>query len=105
MTSLWTMPAASMATLGSSSWAPAGPCESGSNAFDFDGRLDEAIKAFTASHGRRPTYQEFKDALDPLEAKFDVGQISPRVFECAMMMTPMILFRGRYSHAIQTDVH
>jgi hypothetical protein len=26
MTSLWTMPAASMATLGSSSWAPAGPC-------------------------------------------------------------------------------
>jgi hypothetical protein len=72
-----------MATLGSSSWAPAGPCESGSNAFDFDGRLDEAIKAFTASHGRRPTYQEFKDALDPLEAKFDVGQISPRVFECA----------------------
>ena len=80
-------------------------CESGSNAFDFDGRLDEAIKAFTALHGRRPTYQEFKDALDPLEAPFDVGQISPRVFECAMMMTPMILFRGRYSHAIQADVH
>jgi hypothetical protein len=79
--------------------------ESGSNAFDLDGRLEKAIEAFTTLHGRPPTYQEFKDALDPLEAPFDVGQISPRVFECATMMTPMILFRGRYSNAIQADVH
>jgi len=79
--------------------------ESGSNAFDFDGRLEQAIKTFAALHGRRPTYQEFKDALDPLEAPFDVGQISPRVFECTATMTPMILFRGRYSNAIQADIH
>jgi hypothetical protein len=79
--------------------------ESGSNAFDFDGRLEEAINAFAALHGRPPTYQEFKDILDPLEAPFDVGQISSRVFECATMMTPMVLFRGRYSDAIQADVH
>ena len=79
--------------------------ESGSNMFDFDGHLEKAIEAFAALHGRRPTYQEFKDVLDPLEAPFDVGQISPRVFECATMMTPMILFRGRYSNAIQADVH
>jgi hypothetical protein len=79
--------------------------ESGSNAFDFDGRLEEAINAFAALHGRPPTYQEFKDILDPLEAPFDVGTISPRVFECAAMMTPMILFRGRYSNTIRADVH
>jgi hypothetical protein len=79
--------------------------ESGSNAFDFDGRLEEAINAFGALRGRPPTYQEFKDVLDPLEAPIDVGQISPRVFECATMMTPMILFRGRYSNAIEADVH
>jgi hypothetical protein len=79
--------------------------ESGSNAFDFDGSLEEAIKAFVALHGRRPAYREFKDALDPLETPFDVGQISPRVFESATMMTPMILFRGRYSDAILADVH
>jgi hypothetical protein len=79
--------------------------ESGSNAFDFDGRLDEAISAFTALHERPPTYQEFKSTLDLLEAPFDIGQISPRVFECATMMTPMILFRGRYSNAIEADVH
>jgi hypothetical protein len=79
--------------------------ESGSNAFDFDGRLEEAIKAFGTLHGRPPTYQEFKGVLDPLEAPFDVGTISPRVLECATTMTPMILFRGRYSNAIEADVH
>ena len=34
--------------------------ESGSNAFDFDGKLEEQIKAFTKANGRPPTYHEFK---------------------------------------------
>lgn len=79
--------------------------ESGSNAFDFDGDLEDQIKEFETVHRRRPTYQEFKPILDPLEAPFDVGQISPRVFESAAMRTPMILFRGGYSHAIEADNH
>lgn len=79
--------------------------ESGSNAFDFDGDLEAKIAAFEAEHGRKPTYHEFRDVLDPLEAPFNVGQISPRVFECAVMRTPMILFRGSYSGAIEPNVH
>jgi hypothetical protein len=79
--------------------------ESGSNAFDFDGNLDDEIDAYTTAHRRRPTYQELKHVLDPLEAPFNVGQISPRVFESAAMKTPMILFRGAYSDAIKPDVH
>jgi hypothetical protein len=79
--------------------------ESGSNAFDFDGHLEGEISAFTAAHGRPPTYHEMKHVLDPLEAPFNVGQISPRVFESAVMRTPMILFRGSYSNAIEPDVH
>lgn len=79
--------------------------ESGSNAFDFDGDLERQIAAFKQEHGRAPAYQEFRHVLDPLEAPFNVGQISPRVFECALMMTPMILFRGSYSDAIEPDVH
>ena len=79
--------------------------ESGSNAFDFDGDLEQEIKAFEAAHWRPPKYQEFKHILEPLEAPFNVGQISPRVFESAAMMTPMILFRGSYSNAIEADVH
>ena len=61
--------------------------------------------AFKTAHQRSPTYHELKHVLDPLEAPFKVGQISPRVFECAVMMTPMILFRGSYSNAIEADVH
>jgi hypothetical protein len=79
--------------------------ESGSNAFDFDGALEDEIDAFTRLRGRSPTYQEFRGILDPMEAPFNVGQISPRVFESAAMMTPMVLFRGRYSNAIEPDVH
>jgi hypothetical protein len=79
--------------------------ESGSNAFDFDGDLENEITVFKSSHRRPPTYQELKHVLEPLEAPFNVGQISPRVFECAVMMTPMILFRGSYSQAVEPDVH
>ena len=79
--------------------------ESGSNAFDFEGNLDQQFKDFATEHGRRRTYDEFKDVVAPLEAPFKVGQISPRVFECAMMRTPMILYRGRYSEAIKAGVH
>ena len=69
--------------------------ESGSNAFDFDGHLDDEINAYAATHRRAPTYHELKHVLDPLEAPFNVGQISSRIFESAAMKTPMILFRGR----------
>lgn len=79
--------------------------ESGSNAFDFDGKLEQAIEAFRRQHGRDPGYEEFRHVLDPLEAPFDVGQISPRIFEYAVAGTPMILFRGRYSGAVEPGEH
>lgn len=79
--------------------------ESGSNAFDFDGEIERKCEEFTATNGRRPQYPDLADFLLPFEKPFDVGQISPRVFECVAMKTPMILFRGRYSDAIKPDVH
>ncbi|MBN8942076.1 MAG: hypothetical protein J0H01_21395 [Rhizobiales bacterium] len=79
--------------------------ESGSNAFDFDGDLEARIDEFKIREGRAPTYHEFKPILDPIEAPFNIGQISPRVFETAVMRTPMINFRGSYSDVIKPDVH
>jgi hypothetical protein len=79
--------------------------ESGSNAFDFDEVIEKRCKEFAETHGRQPRYQDLADFIEPFEKPFDVGQISPRVFECAMMRTPMILFRGRYSDAIEAGVH
>ena len=79
--------------------------ESGSNVFDFDASVERQIEDFANEQGRPPSYEEMKDFLDPLEKPFNVGQISPRVFECAAMMTPMILFRGNYSDVLTPDVH
>ena len=79
--------------------------ESGSNAFDFDEVIEKRCKEFAETHRRPPQYRDLADFIEPFERPFDVGQISPRVFECAMMRTPMILFRGRYSDAIEAGVH
>lgn len=74
--------------------------ETGSNAFDFDGRLEYEIESLTKQLGREPSYWDIKESLDRVEQYFNVGQISPRVFECAAMNTPMILFRGNYSNSL-----
>jgi hypothetical protein len=79
--------------------------ESGSNAFDFDEVIEKRCKKFAETHGRAAQYRDLADFIEPFEGPFDVGQISPRVFECAIMRTPMILFRGRYSDAIEAGVH
>lgn len=79
--------------------------ESGANAFDFDGLIEKQCAAFAASHGRPPRYPDLVDFIEPFERLFDVGQISPRVFECAAMRTPMILFRGSYSDAMEAGIH
>lgn len=80
--------------------------ESGSNVFDFDGSLEARFKAMTKSNGgRQPSYQEFAPFVAEREKEISMGQISPRVFECALMRTPMVLFRGRYSDAIAPDEH
>ena len=79
--------------------------ESGSNVFDFDGSIERKHNELSEQLGRAPTYEEFRPYIEHIERQFDVGQISPRVFECAVMRTPMVLFRGRYSDAIDPDIH
>jgi hypothetical protein len=79
--------------------------ESGSNVFDFDGSISAKLTAMTKRLGRVPKYEEFKSDIGDRESQIEMGQISPRVFECAVMRTPMILYRGRYSDAIVPDEH
>jgi len=80
--------------------------ESGSNVFDFDGAIAKAYQARTlANIGRPPSYAEFLPVVAQRESEIDMGQISPRVFECAVMRTPMVLFKGRYSDALRADEH
>ncbi len=80
--------------------------ESGSNIFDFDGTIEERFQTLAKLKlGRNPTYAEFLPHVADRENQISMGQISPRVFECALMRTPMVLFRGRYSDAIAPDEH
>jgi hypothetical protein len=79
--------------------------ESGSNVFDFDGEVAAQYQEMTAARGGPVTYSEFRMHTDPIEARYDMAQISPRIFEAAALHTPMILFTGRYSGLIEPDTH
>lgn len=79
--------------------------ETGSNVFDFDGSIRAAYQELAAARGEPVPHQEFRRWTDPVEAQFDVGQISPRIFEAAAMRTPLILFSGRYMGLIEPDEH
>lgn len=79
--------------------------ESGCNVFDFDGDIERRIADFKIAHEREPRYEDLIEDIAPIERFFDVGQISPRIFESALMRTPMVLFRGSYSGAIEPEQH
>jgi hypothetical protein len=79
--------------------------ESGSNVFDFDGTIETTYLKLVAERGGPVPYQEFRSYTDPIEGRYAMGQISPRVFEAAAMRTPMILLSGGYSGLIVPDEH
>jgi hypothetical protein len=80
--------------------------ESGSNVFDFDGSIETLYKKMMAENGGvPPSYESMLPIVAERDNAIKMGQISPRVFECAITRTPMVLFRGRYSDAIQPDEH
>ncbi|HWA21423.1 MAG TPA: hypothetical protein VG735_03400 [Caulobacterales bacterium] len=79
--------------------------ESGSNLFDFDGAVERRLNEMTAQ-GRRPTHEEFRAVAGDLEdPSMNMGQASPRLFEAAVLKTPMILLRGAYSGVVEADRH
>lgn len=80
--------------------------ESGSNVFDFDGSIARQYREMKeANQGRPPTYEEFRPLIEQRDNEINMGQVSPRIFECAVMKTPMILFRGRYSGVVEPNIH
>lgn len=58
-----------------------------------------------AERGGHVSYDEFAPVVEAIEGRVKMAQISPRVFECAVMKTPMVLFRGEYSGLIEADTH
>lgn len=77
--------------------------ESGSNVFDWDGSIAGACAAALANGQNPPA--DVLQRIAALDREFSMGQISARVFEAALMGTPLAMYRGRYSDAILPDEH
>ncbi len=79
--------------------------ETGSNVFDLDGTVRATYDRLSAERGGPVPFEEFCVHTDPIEVQYDIGQISPRIFEAAALRTPLILFSGRYLNIIAPDEH
>ncbi len=75
--------------------------ESGSNTFDWDGSIQRRCRLETDPASTRRIAEE----IEAEEKDMGMGQISPRIFECAMLRTPMALITGRYSGLLEPGVH
>lgn len=79
--------------------------ESGSSIWDHDGRIAQAVHKKLRKN-RNISYQALHDeVLKPYEGNLIYSTISPRVFEAALLGTPMILFPGRYSGILKAEQH
>ena len=76
--------------------------ESGSNVFDWDGSIARATRG-CADMATVPG--SVRSRIDALDREFSMGQVSARVFEAAMVGTPLALYRGRYSGVLEPGEH
>jgi len=79
--------------------------ESGSNVFDWDGRLEARINDYKRRHPRASDEEVYQAVVEPCEIDGAMNQISPRIFEMAAARTVMVLFEGEYSGIITPNVH
>ncbi len=79
--------------------------ESGSNVFDHDGTIAAACKRAGSDATTRDLPEAIRRKMEKLDQEFNMGQASARIFEAAIMGTPLLLYRGRYSDAVQPDIH
>src|SRR5262249_1533733 len=79
--------------------------ESGSNLFDFDGKIREQVEAELSAHPEA-TYAQIREKfLKDHEGKIVMNQISPKIFEAIVHRTALILFEGNYSGVIRPHEH
>lgn len=77
--------------------------ESGSNVFDFDGSIGEAVD--TANKTGRELSNSVKQLIARREAEVKMNQISPRVFEAISHGCCLIAFEGEYSNILVPGRH
>jgi hypothetical protein len=78
--------------------------ESGSDVFDEDGRLRAMARAWQASHPDA-TFEEFRPLIAGYEVTGRCATVGPRVFEAAILRTPMALVEGDYAGVLEPVKH
>lgn len=79
--------------------------ESGSNVFDWDGRLRERVAAFHAEHPEADDLQVYRALVEHQDMHGLMNQVSPRVFEAISLRTVLVLFEGTYSGVVEPWKH
>ena len=79
--------------------------ESGSNIFDFDGKISASINSFVSCNPQASFESVYKECLQQHDGIIEMNQISPRVFEAIAMKTALVLFEGKYSGVIKPWEH
>ncbi len=75
--------------------------ESGSNVFDFDGRLAD----FAREHAQMPFETFYDRFLGERDGAVRMNQISPKIFEAIRLRTALVLFEGEYSKVVRPHEH
>lgn len=79
--------------------------ESGSNVFDWDGNLNQAIIKYRKLNASMSEDEIYENFVQSLERPGLMNQISPRIFEMAAAGTIMVLYEGSYSNVIEPNRH
>lgn len=79
--------------------------ESGSNVFDWDGKLSEQVNNFVAQNGNAADKEIYNTVIKPHEIPGLMNQISPRVFEAIACRTVLVLYEGQYSGVTKPGIH
>ncbi|MBY0548401.1 MAG: hypothetical protein K2W95_13980 [Candidatus Obscuribacterales bacterium] len=79
--------------------------ESGSNVFDFEGKLKESVVKALAKNCKRTFQDIHQDLLAEHEGLVKMNQVSPKIFEAIRLRTALVLFEGNYSGVVKADEH
>ena len=79
--------------------------ESGSNVFDWDGSLQQAICHYRKEWPNATDQDVYRNIIEEREVDGLMNQVSPRIFEMAAAKTVMVLFDGAYSGVLEPNTH
>jgi hypothetical protein len=79
--------------------------EGGSSIFDFDDRVEHAVKRYLAAH-QHPTFEEvFREVLAPFEGNVVHRTMTPKLLEAIATDTALILYPGEYRGVLDAYRH